>query len=360
MKYITEYRNKDRVRTLLDHIHAYTGPDLHFMEVCGGHTMAIHRFGIPSMLPSSITLVSGPGCPVCVTSLGFVDHAIALSRRNDVIITTYGDLIRVPGSTSSLEKEKSQGRDIRMVYSTLEALAIARDNPSRQVVFPGIGFETTAPASAVALEQARKENLRNFHILSAHKIMPPAMNAIVDEEVTLNGYLAPGHVSTVTGSDIYRDISETWRLPVVVSGFEPVDILQSIYMLIRQHVTGDIKVEIQYKRVVKPEGNLKARQLMNRVFELRDDWWRGLGVLPGSGLGVGPDYAEWDAERNFDVDIEPTREPKGCICGDVLKGVSRPEECPLYGKVCNPANPAGTCMVSEEGACQASYKYGTV
>lgn len=359
MKYIREYRNKDLVRSLLKRIHAYEGPELSFMEVCGGHTMAIHRFGIPSMLPDRISLVSGPGCPVCVTSLRFVDHAIALGRRNDVIITTYGDLIRVPGSTSSLEKEKSQGRDIRMVYSTLEALAIARDNPSRQVIFLGIGFETTAPASAVALAQARKENLSNFHLMSAHKVMPPAMKAIVDEDVTLNGYLAPGHVSTITGSDMYQEISKTWQLPVVVSGFEPLDILQSIQMLINQHVTNEIKVEIQYKRVVRPEGNRKALSMLEKVFMLRDDWWRGLGTLPLSGLEIGPDYADWDAEKNFDVEIEPTREPKGCICGEVLKGVKRPTECPLYGKVCHPANPVGTCMVSEEGACHAYYKYGT-
>lgn len=359
VKYIQEYRDKDLVRILVDRIHKYDGPPVRFMEVCGGHTMAIQKFGIPSLLPDNVSLVSGPGCPVCVTSLQFVDHAIALSRRDDTIITTYGDLIRVPGSTSSLEKEKSDGADIRMVYSTLEALSIARKNPSANVIFLGIGFETTAPATAAALMQSRREQLDNFFVLSAHKVMPPAMAAIVDEEVSINGYLAPGHVSTVTGSEIYRDISESFGLPVVISGFEPADVLQSIHMLLQQLVTNEITVEIQYKRVVKPEGNRKARAIMEDVFELRDDWWRGLGVLPVSGLGLSEVYSAWDAEHHFSVEVEPTKEPKGCICGEVLKGVSHPTECKLYGTVCHPGNPVGTCMVSEEGACQAFYKYGS-
>ncbi len=359
MKYIKEYRDKELVRILVGRIHAYKGPKVRFMEVCGGHTMAIQKFGIPSLLPDNVSLVSGPGCPVCVTSLQFVDHAIALGRRDDTIITTYGDLIRVPGSTASLEQEKSRGSDIRMVYSTLEALAIARDNPSKQVIFLGIGFETTAPASAAALVQARSENLQNFSVLSAHKVMPPAMAAIVDEDVKITGYLAPGHVSTITGSEIYRDISEKYGLPVVVSGFEPSDILQSIVMLLEQLRTGNITVEIQYKRVVTPKGNLKAQKMLQDVFRLRDDWWRGLGVLPLSGLGISEAYADWDAERRFTIEVEPTQEPEGCICGEVLKGVSHPTECILYDSVCNPANPVGTCMVSEEGACQAFYKYGT-
>ena len=358
MKYITEYRDKELVRILVDKIHAWRGPHVRFMEVCGGHTMAIQKFGIPSLLPDNVSLVSGPGCPVCVTSLQFVDHAIALGRRDDFIITTYGDLIRVPGSTSSLEQEKARGLDIRMVYSTLESLAIARDNPGKKVVFLGIGFETTAPASAAALVQARKENLPNFYVLSAHKVMPPAMAAIVTEDVKLNGYLAPGHVSTITGSGIYSDISEKFGLPVVVSGFEPSDILQSIHMLLEQLRTGNISVEIQYKRVVTPEGNLKAQKVMEDVFRMRDDWWRGLGILPLSGLGISDAYADWDAERVFDIEVEPTQEPEGCICGDVLKGISHPTDCILFDTECNPSNPVGTCMVSEEGACQAFYKYG--
>ena len=359
MKYIKEYRDRDLARILVKRINTYDGPPVRFMEVCGGHTMAIQKFGIPSLLPDHVSLVSGPGCPVCVTSLQFVDHAIALGRRSDVIITTYGDLIRVPGSFSSLEHEKSRGSDIRMVYSTLEALSIARENPSKNVVFLGIGFETTAPASAVALTQARRENMDNFFLLSAHKVMPPAMAAIVDEKVKISGYLAPGHVSTITGSEIYRDIADTYGLPVVVSGFEPSDILQSIHMLLEQRQRGRAEVEIQYMRVVKPEGNLKARTLLEDVFDYRDDWWRGLGVLPLSGLGISEAYARWDAEHHFEVEVAPAAEPEGCICGEVLKGVSHPTDCILYDSVCNPANPVGTCMVSEEGACQAFYKYGT-
>ncbi len=358
MKYIYEFRNKDLVDPLLNRIRAYQGPEVQFMEVCGGHTMAIQKFGIPALLPSNVNLISGPGCPVCVTSQRFVDHAIALSRLDDVIIATYGDLVRVPGSTSSLEKEKADGNDIRMVYSTLEALAIARDNPSQNVVFLGIGFETTAPASAAALQKARQNNLRNFSLLSAHKIMPPAMAAIVDEEVDIDGYLAPGHVSTITGSKIFEGIPQKYNLPVVVSGFEPLDVLQSIQMLLDQIVSGERKVEIQYSRVVKPEGNQKAQSILNDVFTLRNDWWRGLGELPQSGLGIKEEYAEWDAEKIFSVDVEPTIEPAGCICGEVLKGVSKPIDCALYGTVCTPGNPVGTCMVSEEGACHAYYRYG--
>ncbi|MEX2602975.1 MAG: hydrogenase formation protein HypD [Gracilimonas sp.] len=359
MKYIQEFRDKELVSRLLPYIRQYNGPDVHFMEVCGGHTMAIQKFGIPALLPSNVHLVSGPGCPVCVTSQKYVDHAVALSRLEDVIITTYGDLIRVPGSTTSLEKEKSNGADIRMVYSTLEALSIARYNPGKKVIFLGIGFETTAPASAAALVKAKAESIRNFSILSAHKVMPPAMAAIVDEEVRIDGYLAPGHVSVITGSEIFSDICDKYHLPVVVSGFEPLDIIQSIYMLLKQIETQDIKVEIQYKRAVKQEGNLKARGFLDAVFTLRDDWWRGLGILPKSGLGISENYAEWDAEKLFTIEVEPTIEPKGCICGEVLKGIKRPKECKLYGTICTPANPVGTCMVSDEGACQASYRYGS-
>lgn len=357
MKYIEEYRDASLVKRLLSRIHSYNGPDVSFMEVCGGHTMAIRKFGIPSLLPPRVHLVSGPGCPVCVTSQKFVDHAVALSRLDEVIVTTYGDLIRVPGSSTSLEERKASGADIRMVYSTLEALNIARRNPGKEVVFLGIGFETTAPASAAALKTARRESILNFSILSAHKIMPPAMAAIVDENIKIDGYIGPGHVSAITGSGIFQNLSDNYKLPVVISGFEPLDIIQSIQMLLLQIQTGMSKVEIQYKRVVKPEGNLKALSLLQDVFTLRDDWWRGLGVLQDSGLGINKRYSRWDAEQKFSVETEPVREPKGCICGEVLKGVANPKICPLYGKTCTPANPVGACMVSEEGACQASYRY---
>lgn len=330
------------------------------MEVCGGHTMAIQKFGIPSLLPENIRLLSGPGCPVCVTGREFIDKAIALSRQKDVIITTYGDLIRVPGSKSTLDMEKANGAKIRMVFSTLEAIKIAKANPDKKVVFLGIGFETTTPSSAMGIILAKKESLKNFFVLSSHKVMPPAMSALIDEGVKIDGYIAPGHVSAITGSSIYMDIPKNYGLSVVISGFEPVDLLQSIYMLVKQREDNTPRVEIQYKRVVTPEGNQKAQAMMNEVFEPREDWWRGLGILPDSGLGIREKYSHFDAEKQFDIKIQPAPEPKGCICGEILKGLKNPKECKLFGKACNPQNPVGACMVSSEGACHAHYKYAEV
>jgi hydrogenase expression/formation protein HypD len=327
------------------------------MEVCGGHTMSIQKFGIPSLLPKNIKLISGPGCPVCVTDRKYIDQAVAYSRLKNVIICTYGDLIKVPGSTTSLDNEKSQGRDIRICYSVLDALKIARENKSKKIIFLGIGFETTTPGSAVGILNAEKEGLDNFYIYSAHKLMPPAMAALIDEDVKIDAYIGPGHVSTIAGSKIYEEIPKKYGIGVVVAGFEPLDLLHSIYMLVKQMETNSPKVDIQYKRVVKEEGNIKAQKMVNEVFEPRDDWWRGLGVLKDSGLGVRKKYSKFDAEQNFDVDVEPTREDKGCICGEVLKGLKSPKECKLFKTVCTPHNPVGACMVSNEGACQAYYKY---
>lgn len=357
MKYIDEYRDKDLVLALAEKIKKVSRRSVTFMEVCGGHTMAIQRFGIPSLLPATVKLVSGPGCPVCVSSTAYIDHAIALSRVKDVIITTYGDLIRVPGSTSSLDKEKAAGNEVRIVYSILDALKIAQSNPSKKIIFLGIGFETTAPATAAGLIKAYRDGIRNFFVLSSHKIMPPAMAALVQEGVKIDGYIAPGHVSTITGTDIYKDIPEKYGLACVVSGFEPTDLLQSVLMLVLQVENSDPKVEIQYKRAVKPEGNVMARKMMYEVFEPRDDWWRGLGILPKSGLGLNSGYSGYDAERQFAVEVEPTREDKGCICGDILKGIKSPKDCKLFGKACSPDNPVGACMVSNEGACHAVFRY---
>ncbi len=357
MKYIDEYRDRDKVLALADLIRKTARKPIRIMEVCGGHTMSIHRFGIPSLLPELVELVSGPGCPVCVTSRGFIDHAVALARTEGMIIATYGDLIRVPGSTTSLDREKASGADVRIVYSILDALMIAKQNRDKKVVFLGIGFETTSPASAAGIIKAQMAGLFNFSVLSAHKVMPPAMAALIQEGVNINGYIGPGHVSTITGSHIFDFIPEQFQLGVVISGFEPLDLMQSILMLIRQHETGNPSVEIQYNRVVKPEGNLKAQQMLEEVFEPADDWWRGLGVLPQSGMGIREKYADFDAGRIFEVDIEPTRENKGCICGEVLKGIKKPSECKLFDKVCNPADPVGACMVSNEGACHAWYRY---
>ena len=357
MQYIDEYRNKDLASRLIEKISALTSKEISLMEVCGGHTWAIQKFGIPSLLPENIKLLSGPGCPVCVTSKKFIDQAVAYSRLNDVIITTYGDLIRVPGSTSSLNEEKSNGADIRIVYSILDALQIAKDNPSKKIVFLGIGFETTAPGSAAGIINAAKEKVTNFFLFSSHKIMPPALAALIDEGVTINGYIAPGHVSTITGSHIYDDIPAKYGVGCVVSGFEPVDILQSIYMLVKQVYDNKFKVEIQYKRVVKPEGNVKAQKIMNEVFSFRDDWWRGFGILKNSGLGVNERYHDFDAERMIPVDVEETIEEKGCICGEILKGLKTPGQCKLFATVCTSATPVGACMVSHEGACNAYYRF---
>lgn len=357
MKYIDEYRDKELVMKLVNQIKQISKTPVAFMEVCGGHTMSIQKFGIPSLLPDTIRLISGPGCPVCVSDRKYIDQAIAYSRLEDVIITTYGDLIRVPGSTSSLDEEKARGADIRIVYSVLDALEIAKSSPGKKIVFLGIGFETTAPGSAAGIVKAQMAGIRNFYLFSSHKIMPPAMEALIDEGVKLNGYIAPGHVSTITGTAIYKNIPEKYGLGCVVSGFEPVDLLTAIYMLVKQVENNDPKVEIAYTRVVKPEGNIKAQLMLEEVFELRDDWWRGLGVLPKSGLAIRQKYEAFDAEKQIPVEVEPTREDKGCICGEILKGLKNPKDCKLFSKACTPNNPVGACMVSHEGACHAYYRY---
>ncbi len=357
MKYIDEYRDKDLVMKLAGEIRRISSRPAAFMEVCGGHTMSIQRFGLPGLLPSHLRLLSGPGCPVCVTSRKYIDQAIAFSRLPGVTISTYGDLIRVPGSTSTLDREKALGADVRIVYSAMDAVTLALSHPERKVVFLGIGFETTAPASAAALLYAVARGCSNFFVFSAHKVMPPAMAALVDHGARIDGYIAPGHVSTITGTSIYSDIADKFGLGCVISGFEPVDLMESVLMLVRQVEKGEARVEVQYRRAVKPQGNARAREMLDEVFEYREDWWRGLGVLPASGLGIREKYAAFDAERMIPVAVEPTREDKGCICGEILKGLKSPKECKLFAKACTPQNPAGACMVSNEGACHAYYRY---
>ena len=357
MKYIDEYRDKSLVLKLAEQIKAISKKDIALMEVCGGHTMSIQKFGIPTLLPPNIRLISGPGCPVCVSSKKFIDTAIEYSKGKDFIITTFGDLIRVPGSASSLEKEKANGADIRIVYSPLSALQLAKENKNKKIIFLGIGFETTSPTSAATVIEAYNQKINNFFLLSSHKIMPPAMAALIDEGVKINGYICPGHVSTITGSSIYNDIAGKYHLGCVISGFEPVDVLQTIYMLVKQFENNEAKVEIQYSRVVKPEGNLKAQAMLKEVFELRDDWWRGLGIIQQSGNKLKEKYKHLDAEQVMPLDLPEPQEPKGCICGEVLKGLKNPKECKLFGKACTPSDPIGACMVSTEGACQAYFKY---
>lgn len=357
MKYIDEYRDRELVLKLIDQINKASTKPITLMEVCGGHTMAIQKFGIPSLLPENIKLVSGPGCPVCVSSRKYIDQSVAYAKLPNVIITTYGDLIRIPGSSSTLDEEKAKGADVRIIYSVLDALKIAKDNPKKKIIFLGIGFETTAPSSAVGIINAHKQGITNFFLFSSHKVMPPAMTALIDEGVKIDGYIAPGHVSTITGSGIYKDIADIYKLGCVISGFEPVDLLRSILMLIRQFENGTPKVEIEYSRVVKPEGNLKAQQMLDEVFELKDDWWRGLGILPKSGLKIRDLYKKYDAEFMIPVEVEATREDKGCLCGEILKGLKNPKDCKLFGKGCTPSDPVGACMVSHEGACNAYYRF---
>jgi hydrogenase expression/formation protein HypD len=357
MKYIKEFRDRDLVLKLADHIRQSAVDNYSFMEVCGGHTSAIHRFGIPSLLPSGINLISGPGCPVCVTSTDFIDKAIYYSKRENVIITTFGDLIRVPGSSSSLEKERSKGADIRIVFSGLEALNIARSNPDKTVIFLGIGFETTAPGTAVTVKQARKDGMNNFLLLSAHKVMPPVMDTIVKEGIRLDGFICPGHVATITGSGIFNFLPEKYKLGCVVAGFEPSDLLQSILMLIMQVNGKSPSVEIQYTRAVTLDGNSVALRNLSEVFELTDVSWRGFGIIPSSGLRLREEFENFDAEIRIPVNIPCSNENTSCICGDILRGLKKPFNCKLFRKGCTPENPVGACMVSSEGACNSFFNY---
>ena len=357
MKFVDEYRKKDLILSIAEKLKAISTKEIVLMEVCGGHTMAIHRFGLHSLLPSNIHLISGPGCPVCVSGQHFIDTAMAYSKLPGVIITTYGDLIRVPGSYTSLEKERANGSDIRIVYSVLESLEIAKNNPEKKVVFLGIGFETTAPATSAAILQAKQEIIINFFVLSAHKVMPPVMKALVEEGVKIDGFIAPGHVSAITGTAIFDELASVCGLGVVVSGFEPVDMMQAILMLVLQIESGQQRVEVQYQRVVHPEGNKTAQRMLEEVFELRDDQWRGLGMIPKSGLKIREELKAFDAEVQFDVQVPASTEPKGCICGQILRGLKTPVDCPLFGKKCTPSDPVGACMVSGEGTCATYYKY---
>ena len=357
MKYIDEYRNKEIAQRTLQEIKNISKKKVNLMEVCGTHTVNIFRNGIKKMLPTNINLISGPGCPVCVTPIRYIDEIIALSRESDFIITTFGDMIKVPGSTSTLEKEKANGSDIRVVYSTLDALEVARNNPSKKIVFMGVGFETTSPTIASAVLKAQKDEINNFTVLSVAKIIPPAMKALLEgKEVNIDGFICPGHVSAIIGSRPYNFITTQYKVPCVICGFEPLDILQSIYMLVKQIEDDRAEVEIQYERAVKPEGNKTALDKIKEVFKVIDSDWRGIGDIPLSGLEIKDKYGKFNA-RKFEVEIEETKESRGCRCGEVLRGVITPPECSLYREVCSPENPQGACMVSTEGTCAAYYKY---
>lgn len=362
MKYITEYRNKDLSLKLAgrinDYISEYNGK-IFLMEVCGTHTHSIFRSGIMNLLSEKIEHLSGPGCPVCVTPNNYIDTAIAYSRLSDTIITTFGDMIKVPGSTSSLEKEKASGGKVKIVYSPLESLKIARNNPEKKVVFLGVGFETTAPLVASTVLTASDEKIKNFFVLSGHKLIPPAMTALLEnKEIKIDGFICPGHVSAIIGEEPYDPIASVYGIPSVIIGFEPIDLLQGIEMLIKQITSGrKPKVENQYRRVVRKRGNVKALSLINKVFEIKDSTWRGLGLLPQSGLYIKNRYAQFDAEKQINVKVEQTKIPSKCICGKVLTGAKKPYDCKLFGKLCTPENPIGPCMVSSEGTCAAYYKF---
>jgi hydrogenase expression/formation protein HypD len=353
----------DLVRRLTAEIRdaaAAIGRPVRLMEVCGTHTMAIFRAGLRSLIPETVRLLSGPGCPVCVTPMGYVDAAVELSRRRDVTVTTFGDMVRVPGTESSLERERGRGADVRIVYSPLDALRVAQEEPDRKVVFLGVGFETTAPLSAVTLFEARSRGAGNFLLFSAHKVVPPALRALLaSEAVALDGFILPGHVSAVLGAAPYEFIPKEYRRAAVIAGFEPLDILQATLMLLRQVAEGKPRIEIQYSRVVRPEGNLAARRAMVECFAPCDTEWRGLGGVPGSGLSVREEFGEHDAVRALDLKTPEGREPAGCRCGEVLRGLIEPEECPLFGARCTTAAPVGACMVSSEGACAAHFNFRT-
>ncbi len=359
MKYIDEFRDPALARRLLAHIERRSTRSLRLMEFCGGHTHAIMRYGLRTLLPPTVDLRSGPGCPVCVTANADLDRAIALSQVPGLILTTFGDMIRVPGSTRSLQDAKASGADVRIVYSTLDALRIARENPARPVVFLGVGFETTAPTIAAAILQAEADGVGNFSVLSLHKLTPPATRAILDAgEIGLDGIIGPGHVTTIIGTEAWQFLPGQYGMPVAVAGFEPLDILHAVDDLVDMIEDGRPAVANSYARSVSRQGNPVAREVMNRVFELSPAEWRGLGAVPASGLTLRAEFARYDAAQLFEVDPGPTREHKGCLCGEVLRGTVTPPECPLFGRACTPARPIGPCMVSAEGACAAYYQFG--
>jgi hydrogenase expression/formation protein HypD len=365
VKFVDEYRDPAAARLAVRRITELAeggrdGVPYAFMEVCGGHTHTIYRHGIEQLLPDTVELVHGPGCPVCVIPMGRVDDAIALAEQPDVVFTSFGDMLRVPGSSSSLLEAKARGADVRMVYSPLDALKIAQSTPDKRVVFFAVGFETTAPSTAVTLLRAREAGVRNFSVFSNHVTIVPPLKAILDSpDLRLDGFLGPGHVSTVIGNRPYDFVPQRYGKPLVTAGFEPLDILQAVVMLLEQFADGRCEVENQYNRVVADEGNPIALRILQQVFTLRPHFeWRGLGFIAQSALALNADFAEFDAERLFDLPGVRVADPKACQCGEVLKGVIKPWECKVFGTACTPETPIGTCMVSSEGACAAYYTFG--
>ena len=359
MKYIDEFQDKKIVKRIAGAIEEISSSEVNLMEVCGTHTMSIFKSGLKALLPASIHLISGPGCPVCVTAQSDIDRMIALAKIPDLILATFGDMLRVPGTKSSLEKERAQGSDIRIVYSPLDSLEIARENKNKEVVFLAVGFETTSPAIAAVVSDAKKEDLKNFSIYSSHKLVNPAIEALLDaREIKLDGFILPGHVSAIIGSHAYEFIIKKYAIPCVISGFEPIDILESILMLLKQIKQKKPQVQIQYSRVVHSKGNLIAQKILREVFNTCGADWRGLGCIKNSGLTLNKDYRAFNAKNKFNLKVSSSKEIKNCLCGKVLRGVTTPEKCKLFAKICTPETPYGPCMVSSEGTCAAWYKYG--
>jgi len=361
MRYVDEYRDREKARMFAAMIGEITTRTWTLMEVCGGQTHTIVRYGLESLLPKTLALIHGPGCPVCVTPLEMIDRAIAIASRPDVMFTSFGDMLRVPGSQSDLLSVKARGGDVRIVYSPLDAVTLASQNPGKKVVFFAVGFETTAPPNAMAVWQARRLGLKNFSILCSHVLVPPAMEAILSSPSnSVQAFLAAGHVCTVMGFREYLPIAERHGVPVVVTGFEPVDILQGIYLCVKQLEEGRAEVENQYRRSVRPEGNVRAQQLIAEVFTTCDRKWRGIGEIPRSGYTLSPAYAGYDAEQVFNVEGIEARESPLCIAGAILQGMKKPHDCAAFGRECSPERPLGAPMVSSEGACAAYYRYGTL
>jgi len=359
MEHTAAYRDATLARSLIQQIKNAGRRPARLMEVCGTHTVSIFRSGIRSVMPETISLLSGPGCPVCVTDQSDIDAFIALSDIKDVIVTTFGDLMRVPGSGTSLQQQKGEGRDIRVVYSTMDAMALAQKNSRKQVVFLGVGFETTAPTIAAAIKTAEEMGLSNFSVFAAHKRVPPALNALMQADaVKIDGFILPGHVSVVIGLQAYRPFFERYRVPCVVAGFEPVDILYAVQQLVDQIENNTPQLANAYGRAVAENGNPSARRLMAEIFDIGDAVWRGIGRIPRSGLYISAAYAAFDARRRFSLSVPASREPEGCACGEILTGAKTPPMCPLFRSRCTPSNPVGPCMVSTEGTCAAYFRYG--
>jgi len=362
MKYIDEFRNITLIKKTSEKIrHIMPKKRINIMEVCGTHTQSFFRFGLDELIPPHLKLIAGPGCPVCVSPQEYIDSAIELARKKEIIILTFGDMLRVPGTASTLEKERAKNGNVKVVYSAEDSLLFARQNPGKKIVFLAVGFETTAPTIALSIIQARRERIKNLFFLPSLKLIPPAMDYLVkDKRLNLSGFLCPGHVSCITGAEAYEFIPRKYKIGCCITGFEPLDILEGIYFLVRQIVNNKPCVENQYMRAVTREGNLKAKKMISEVFKISDAFWRGLGRIPKSGLKIKEEFSQFDSENNFpfnDGRLTTGDGRRKCRCGDILKGLISPKECPLFSKACKPDHPIGPCMVSSEGACSAYYRY---